>query len=245
MVKYAWLEKENKELFNLFNTLNLQQQKYIEYRSLGFNKAEAYSRSGYTTANPTQSACVLEKRNPFIDSLVETFKAHKELMKLNDTTQSENFYKDIVKNAPVSKELEMLKTASADEAARITFYNNIISGKMTTTIKTKTKDESGSLTISKVEVREPTFADRMAARKELDKILGLKETGNKENRTFQSNDNSRTTFNFNVIDTSSKVHAKQDFSIKDENGEDEIIEVELKEKEEQEEELETVKAWNE
>ena len=106
---------------------------------------------------------------------------------------------------------------------------------MTTTIKTKTKDENGSLSVSKVEVREPTFADRMAARKELDKILGLKETGNKENRVIQGDDNSRTTFNFNVIDTSSKVHAKQDFSIKDENGgEDKVIEVELEDKEENE-----------
>lgn len=235
MVKYAWLEKENKELFNLYNTLNFQQQKYVELRALGYKKGEAYTRCGYATSNPSQSACVLEKRLPFIASLIQAVANHKELTKLTDTSNSEGFYKNIVKTSPVNKELDMLRNASADEAARINFYNSIISGRMTTTIKTKTKDENGSLSVSKVEVREPTFADRMAARKELDKILGLKETGNKENRVIQGDDNSRTTFNFNVIDTSSKVHAKQDFSIKDENGgEDKVIEVELEDKEENE-----------
>jgi hypothetical protein len=233
MKQYEWMERTNPELYAYYNSLNFQQQKYIAYRAQGLTKADSYRRSGYKSSQPTQSACIMEQKRPYIKAIVEEITTHKDLQTKLDASNQNKFFRDLAKNSTESKELEMLRNATSDEAIRINFYNDIINGTMKQTIKRKSRNEQGEMVLSSVEIKEPTFSDRMAARKELDKILGLKETGNVENKVISGDDNSKTVFNFNVVDTSSKFHAKQDFSIKDENGNDEIIEVEMEDKKEE------------
>ncbi len=214
-IKYAWLNKENPDLLAFYNSLNRMQQTYIDLRANGFDKGLAYKRAGFKTKTPVQAACILEKRNPSIKTIVKAIIDHKELYEKISGQKNEEWLKEILEKTGESKELEILRQATADEAARIMFYTDIVQGKTTVKVTTKTKDENGDLKVSKIEIKEPTIQDRINARKELDKILGLKETGNPDNKVFSGDDNSQTVFNFNVVDTSSKEHEKQDYSIKD------------------------------
>ena len=214
-IKYGWLNKENPDLLAFYNSLNRMQQAYIYLRANGLDKGLAYKRAGFKTSTPVQAACVLEKRNPSIKTIVQAIKDHKELYEKLSGKKNEEWLKEILEKTGESKELEILRQATADEATRIMFYTDIVQGKTTVKVTTKTKDENGELKVSKIEIKEPTIQDRINARKELDKILGLKETGNPDNKVFSGDDNSQTVFNFNVVDTSSKEHEKVDYSIKD------------------------------
>lgn len=214
-VKYGWLGKENPDLLAFYNSSNKMQQTYIDLRANGIDKALAYKRAGYKTTNPVQAACVLEKRVPSIKTMIQAIKDHKELYEKLSGKKNEEWLKEILEKTGESKELEILRQATADEATRIMFYTDIVQGKTTVKVTTKTKDENGELKVTKIEIKEPTIQDRINARKELDKILGLKETGNPDNKVYSGDDNSQTIFNFNVADTSSKDHEKQDYSIKD------------------------------
>ena len=211
MAKYQFLEKIAPDLLKYYNSLNILQKRYVDLRVNGISKSESYKQAGYKTSNPMQAACVLEKRCPNLKVLIDSIKDHDKMAKYE---LGDNSIFNEIMNSPESKELNILRTATADEVGRIRFYRDIINGNTKVKVITKTKNDNNELVISKVEIKEPTIQDRINARKELDRILGLKETGNAENKVMGDN-NSQTVFNFNVLDTSSTQHQKQDFSIKD------------------------------
>jgi hypothetical protein len=181
--RYAFLTNDQQRIFN---GLNAQQQAYIKYRGMGYNKKEAYMLAYPNSKNPRQASTVLTARNPEIEELVECFLAHKRNkdLKKEDTPESKEIDK-IAEKEPI--ELEMLETTSeyvekgvdingfsGENAKRLQFYRKIMNGQIVSTSTTKKYDKDGNL-ISTTVVESDDIETRIKARKEVDRILGLAE----------------------------------------------------------------------
>jgi hypothetical protein len=223
--KYIWMNKTDPELFNLYRTATGSQKRYIDLRVSGLTKARAYKGAGYKTANPTQAACVMEKNHPFMKRFIEMatdYNSKKKITEmLNDPSKKIDDFMKEMKNASI--ESELLVKGTHDDIKRLHFYEDICNGNVRQKITTKTKNENGELVISKVEIKEPTISERISARKEMDKILGLRDTVAENVGQLDTPD--AVDFEFKIVDTSDKSQPTQE----EPNNNNEIIETELEE----------------
>ena len=116
----------------------------------------------------------MEKRNPIIQELIEVVTKHHDFEQLEEAKGGElNQLIDAKANQKgIEKAFEAVEGADSEEAKRIKFYRDIISGKLKTTKTTVRKDKDGNV-IGTTKVTENDVKVRMEARKELDRLLGL------------------------------------------------------------------------
>ena len=172
-IKYGFLDKEK---LDFYNTLDLRRKKYIDYRVTGYNKTEAYRMAGYNakSKNTAQAAHNLEKGN--VKIIIQDILNYR---KLNEFAEGKGDLQRQINALTTSKQaekaLKVIENATGEEAIRIKFYQDISTGKTKTIEKTTIKDRDGNIKEERIVEKEPTVADRMQARKQLDVLLGLND----------------------------------------------------------------------
>lgn len=174
----------NAEQQAAYDKLIPKHQLYVDYRGLGYSKSEAYRCAGYGVKNAKNSSYQLEKTNSVIRTLIDVLHKHSmashalamvdgEYQRESDrdadrehqmtatATQMDN---DIV--------LEKMQNMDIETADRIRFYRDIMNGRVKTKRETITYDAGGTEKNRKVEYIDDV-QQRINARKELDKILGI------------------------------------------------------------------------
>lgn len=209
--KYSWMEQTNPELLSFYRSSNTNQKKFVDLLVKGMNNTTAYKYAGYRTSNPAQAASILYHSKSWIKEFVEVAKEYIKKKTMSSLVDNPNSSVDDFIKVDESKSVEaqILAQASKDDIERLHFYEDVIRGGVRQKIVTKTRGENGELIVSKIETKEPTISERMSARKEIDKILGLADS---------SADNlldtpSEANFVFNVEDTSKDGDVKEDNSI--------------------------------
>ena len=196
-----------------YDCLTYRQKLYVEYVSTGRNKNEAYILAGFKPKDKVMSskcACTLEKKHPEIVHLIEVLKAST-LPKRLDDTESKDF-KDLKALAQVDYPESQLKRFSnqyeecvlddghidldSETARRIIFLRQIVDG----TIKSykKIRRYNGKHELIEERIEETCDVSvRLAARKELDKVLGI-------NSVYEVGNVSVGEVTINIVDASRK-----------------------------------------
>lgn len=168
--KYACFTLEQQAAFE---SLNEGQRRYVEYRGQGYTKAQSWSMAGYASRNPSQAAQSAEKLNKTLKELAEILYKDTKARELTVEDSALNRQIDALALQKCAEEtLKVIDGADGETARRIQFYRDIINGRIKTCKRTITKDALGRVRGSKEEEIDDV-AQRIAARKELDKILGL------------------------------------------------------------------------
>ena len=191
--RYAcYTEEQQKQ----FDSLTIQQQKYVIFRAQGMTRAAAYQMAGYKKSKFNgQSANAMEHyKNPEMVDLISAMSGVGQRASLmNPTSEASQKINKRVKTLETELPPElsaMIPLAKGDEvvpmrpmevdkisdetAKNIHFYRQIAEGKIETVRKVTTYDKDGHVTGSRVE--ETSDIDtRIKAQKELARILGLKE----------------------------------------------------------------------
>lgn len=153
--------------------MNDKQRKYIDYRGQGYGKAQSYMMSGYSSKNPSQAVYALERESKVLKELSEILSMGCRARELTEADSAINRQIDaLALQECAEKTIAAIEGADGETARRIQFYRNIINGKTKTKKKTTTKNAAGEVTSIK-EIEVDDVSARMAARRELDKILGL------------------------------------------------------------------------
>ena len=171
-----------------YDALNPRHQLYVDYRGLGYSKAESYRCAGFNAKTAKQGAVQLEKIKPVIKQLIDVMQkhnmaAHAIAMEKKESdlrmspagdeeVTSEHRINALAQQSDDKMVMQTLKDMDANTADRINFYRGIINGKVKTTRETITYDASGVVKGRKVEIIDDV-AQRVNARRELDKILGI------------------------------------------------------------------------
>ena len=171
-IKYGFLEREK---LDYYNTLDIRRKKYIDFRGQGYTKIEAYRMAGYNaTKNASQSAYNIEKGN--VATIINDILNYRKLNELADGKGDlQRQINALTTSKQAEKAIQVIENATGEEARRIKFYTDISSGKTKTIEKTTVKDREGNIKEERIVEKEPTIADRMAARKQLDILLGLND----------------------------------------------------------------------
>lgn len=184
--QYACFTVEQQKVYN---KLDRRMRKYIDLRGIGHNKSNAYRLCDYRGKDASQGAYVLEKRHPEARELISVLLAQKKLENMlqpepeeqadgSDTQDKESdIEKEINALALQAGAEKLIKIAEGDDsetAKRIQFYRNIISGKIKTVRKTIKYSGTG-VKLSETVEEVSDVKEKVQARKELDKILGLNQ----------------------------------------------------------------------
>lgn len=192
--KYAVFTDEEQKAYE---GLNVKQRRYVDFRGQGYPKGQSYSMAGYVTPNPNQACAMLEKTKPVVNVLIKRLLDNKKARELTQTDSALNRQIDaLAQQDGVEKMLKTIEGADGETAKRIQFYRDIVNGKVKSVKKTTRKDADGNVIETRI---EETLAidDRMKARHELDRILGLNAIANLDN--FQVGD-----ITVNIVDASKK-----------------------------------------
>ena len=168
--QYACFTKEQQEFFE---KLPKRQQQYIEFRGQGYDKAKSYTMAGYEGKTSNQAAYMLEKRNKGITECINAIlneKKAKEIM--NKESRGSQQIDALAMQKKAEDVLAKIDGMDGEEARRIIFYRSIIEGKIKTVRKTIKKNGLGETIEVKIE-EVCDIDNRIKARKELDRLLGL------------------------------------------------------------------------
>lgn len=170
--RYACFTDEQQQFYE---GLNPQHRLYVDYRGKGYNKAQAYRACGYSATDASRAATMIEKRNKGIVELISILNRANTAQQLTQADSNLNQRLDaIAQQTADNRILEAVENCDGENARRITFYRDIVNGKIKTVKVRKRFDGDGNLLEKNVE----EIADidgRMRARRELDKLLGLNE----------------------------------------------------------------------
>lgn len=158
-----------------FDSLSERQRKYVEYRGKGYNKTRAYALAGYNSRNVGQAAYNLEMKNKGMTELIDTLINTSKVKMLLDAEKSSKINQQVDALAAqdgAEKVIQAIEGADSETAKRIQFYRDISAGKIKTVKKTIKKNKDGEVVGVTIE-EISNIDDRMKARKELDRILGL------------------------------------------------------------------------
>lgn len=186
-----------KEQINYYDSLNVKNKRYIQYRGAGFGKTEAYVKAGYSPKTAKQSSYGLEKKNPMIAEIVQVLisgKATNTIMNPKSDVSNDLDKREIqARNDLIFKKI---KEADPEKIKQIKFYRDIVNGEIISKKTEIKKNRDGDIVESK-EMLIDNVDTRIRARKELDKILGigaLIEIGNIESGSVT----------INIVDASKK-----------------------------------------
>lgn len=157
-----------------FERLSLKQRLFVEYRARGMTKAEAYKQAGFSSARPIQAAYKLESTNKAIRDLIGVLKKQltaKDLSDINNEDANKTL-KALASQEKTDKYIDAFSEMDSETAKRVLFYRDIIAGRIKTVKKTTKRNGDGEILQTTVEEISDVSA-KVAARKELDKILGL------------------------------------------------------------------------
>ena len=156
-----------------YERLAPRQRAYVDYRSLGYGKADSYRKAGYTTdKNAGQNAWILEHKDKQLAELIqirqnarraaEVLKKNSEISQRVDALAQQKAAKDLI---------ETVEGADEEQAKQIQFFRDIANGTIKTVRKTVYTNTRGQKS-TKVEYISDVET-RMKARRELDRILGV------------------------------------------------------------------------
>lgn len=229
--KYACFTKEQQEAYE---KLNFRQRLYVDYRGEGNSKTNSYKMAGFSGKVAGQAAYLLEARNAVIAELVNCIQSQAKVRQLSQEESAINQQIDaLALQEGAEKMLETIEGADGETARRIKFYRDIMNGAIKTVRKTKKYNSMGALIETKVE--EVSDIDiKMKARKELDRILGLNQMPDLSKLQVGE-------ITINIVDASKKEELADSRNIVELNpedvqvldGEQIIVEKEVKETEEQ------------
>ncbi len=179
--KYACFSKEQQKFFD---GMQPRQQKYVLLRGKGYSKSEAYRLAGYGDSKYVgQCAYKLENSYPELVSLIDALTGAKrvetvyeEASKYSKAVDQKAKEPPVEMTAIMGKDgnLPSAETMSQDEAERVQFYRQVANGTIKTIKETKEYDKDGNLLKKKIE-RTSDIDTRMKARRELDRILGIRD----------------------------------------------------------------------
>ena len=160
-----------------FEGLNPRHRAYVELRGKkGYNKTNAYISAGFKPNNASQASYLLERNHPIIPELIAALHGQTKLRNL--TVQDSDINKQIdalATRAGAEALTQIIEDGDAEKARSVQFYRDIIDGKTKTTRKIVRKNANGDTLETKIEYVSDV-QDRMKARKELDRILGINES---------------------------------------------------------------------
>lgn len=156
-----------------YASLKERQRKYIHYRVQGYDKTKSYRMAGYDSANPTQTAYIMEKSNKGMAEIIETMTKARKVASISDEKSVINKQIDaLATQESVESALATIDGCDGETARQIQFYRDIVNGKIKSVRVTKKLDALGNL-VSKTVEEINDIDSRMKARRELDRILGL------------------------------------------------------------------------
>lgn len=169
-----------------YDNLSPRHQLYVDYRGVGYTKAEAYRSAGYSNKNAKMSAYLLERTNQTVKTLVDVLQKRNMAanalamesgeinFKRRDDADADRDHQTtaLATQQDAEKILQTLQNADVNTADRVKFYRDIVNGKIKTTRETIVYDSAGVQKQRKIEIVDDV-TQRINARKELDKILGI------------------------------------------------------------------------
>lgn len=168
-------DKLEKELQKAYEILPDRQRRYVDYRVAGYGKKDAYIKSGYKAGkNSAQAAYILERNSPQISRIIDAMAALKFSSDLDKAKGEPMEIIDAKASVAVAESkalMERIKDMQPDEAERLQFYMDVMSGKIKTKKKVKNISEAGIASYRVEELEDVKI--KFEARKEIDKILGL------------------------------------------------------------------------
>lgn len=168
-------DKLDNELRKAYESLPERQRRYVDFRVAGFGKKDAYIKAGYKAGkNSAQAAYILERNIPQISQVIEAMAALKFVSDLDKAKGEPMEVIDAKASVAVAQSkalMERIKKMEPEEAERLQFYMDVMSGKIKTKKKVKNISEAGIVSYRVEEIEDVKI--KFEARKEIDKILGL------------------------------------------------------------------------
>lgn len=192
-------DKLDNELRRAYESLPERQRRYVDYRVAGFGKKDAYIKAGYKAGkNAAQAAYILERNVPQISQVIEAMAALKFVSDLDKAKGEPMEIIDAKASVAVAQSkalMERIMKMEPEEAERLQFYMDVMSGKIKTRRKVKNISEAGIVSYRIEEVEDVKI--KFEARKEIDKILGL-------NRLLDIGKITAGSVTINIVDASKK-----------------------------------------
>lgn len=159
-----------------YDGLNNNQRRYVDYRSMGYNKTQSYQMAGYSGKKAGQAAYILESTNKGMTEIIEArLKAKRVNSIVSGEDEKINQQIDaLAMQKTAEKVLSTIENADAETAQRIQFYRDVINGKIKSVKKTKKLNADGAVISTTIE-EISDINSRLTARKELDRVLGLNQ----------------------------------------------------------------------
>lgn len=192
-------DKLDNELRKAYESLPERQRRYVDYRVAGFGKKDAYIKAGYKAGkNAAQAAYILERNIPQISQVIEAMAALKFVSDLDKAKGEPMEIIDAKASVAVAQSkalMERIMKMEPEEAERLQFYMDVMSGKIKTRRKVKNISEAGIVSYRIEEIEDVKI--KFEARKEIDKILGL-------NRLLDIGKITAGSVTINIVDASKK-----------------------------------------
>lgn len=192
-------DKLDNELRKAYESLPERQRRYVDYRVAGFGKKDAYIKAGYKAGkNAAQAAYILERNIPQISQVIEAMAALKFVSDLDKAKGEPMEIIDAKASVAVAQSkalMERIMKMEPEEAERLQFYMDVMSGKIKTKKKVKNISEAGIVSYRIEEIEDVKI--KFEARKEIDKILGL-------NRLLDIGKITAGSVTINIVDASKK-----------------------------------------
>lgn len=192
-------DKLDNELRKAYESLPERQRRYVDYRVAGFGKKDAYIKAGYKAGkNSAQAAYILERNIPQISQVIEAMAALKFVSDLDKAKGEPMEVIDAKASVAVAQSkalMERIMKMEPEEAERLQFYMDVMSGKIKTRKKIKNISEAGIVSYRIEEIEDVKI--KFEARKEIDKILGL-------NRLLDIGKITAGSVTINIVDASKK-----------------------------------------
>lgn len=192
-------DKLDNELRKAYESLPERQKRYVDYRVAGFGKKDAYIKAGYKAGkNAAQAAYILERNIPQISQVIEAMAALKFVSDLDKAKGEPMEVIDAKASVAVAQSkalMERIMKMEPEEAERLQFYMDVMSGKIKTKKKVKNISEAGIVSYRVEEIEDVKI--KFEARKEIDKILGL-------NRLLDIGKITAGSVTINIVDASKK-----------------------------------------
>lgn len=192
-------DKLDNELRKAYESLPERQRRYVDYRVAGFGKKDAYIKAGYKAGkNAAQAAYILERNIPQISQVIEAMAALKFVSDLDKAKGEPMEIIDAKASVAVAQSkalMERIMKMEPEEAERLQFYMDVMSGKIKTRKKIKNISEAGIVSYRIEEIEDVKV--KFEARKEIDKILGL-------NRLLDIGKITAGSVTINIVDASKK-----------------------------------------
>jgi hypothetical protein len=192
-------DKLDNELRKAYESLPERQRRYVDFRVAGFGKKDAYIKAGYKAGkNSAQAAYILERNIPQISQVIEAMAALKFVSDLDKAKGEPMEVIDAKASVAVAQSkalMERIMKMEPEEAERLQFYMDVMSGKIKTKKKVKNISEAGIVSYRVEEIEDVKI--KFEARKEIDKILGL-------NRLLDIGKITAGSVTINIVDASKK-----------------------------------------